>query len=144
LGCQPPNLTLLSTPHIGRCYLAAGRRGLGENSSVAHSAMLLLSLAAWEGHPQQAERRRLMAQLAEGIVQQQRKDGSLQARLGVCRSGRLAERAGWARCGGDVMARFAAGGVLASRQLHRASRKVAPPSPASMIHSLLQHLTPFT
>ncbi|PRW60046.1 hypothetical protein C2E21_1401 [Chlorella sorokiniana] len=61
------------------CYLAAGRRGLGEGSSVAHSAMLLLGLAAWEGHPQQTERRRLMAQLAQGIVQQQRKDGSLQA-----------------------------------------------------------------
>ena len=39
--------------------------------------MLLLALAAWEGHPQEAERRRHMAQLAAGIMHQQRKDGSL-------------------------------------------------------------------
>lgn len=78
LDSLPPTRSISAS----RCCLAAGRRGLGEGSSVAHSAMLLLALAAWEGHPQQAERQRLMAQLAAGIAQQQRKDGSLQASAG--------------------------------------------------------------
>lgn len=72
---------------LPRCHLAAGRRGLGEPSSVAHSSMLLLALAAWEGHPDEAERRRHMAQLAAGIMHQQRKDGSF-------RVGGRARRAG--------------------------------------------------
>lgn len=55
---------------------------------MAHSSMLLLALAAWEAHPQQAERRSLMAQLAAGIVHQQRKDGSLRASAGDERAGR--------------------------------------------------------
>ena len=76
-----------------RSFLDAGRRhGLGEPSSVAHSAMMLLALSAWHlpaapratanadtegGAPAlQQRRRQLMAHLAEGILHQQRADGS--------------------------------------------------------------------
>lgn len=43
--------------------------------------MLLLALAAWDRHPSGERRRSLMAQLAAGILRQQRDDGSLKARL---------------------------------------------------------------
>ena len=59
-----------------RCYLGAGRGGLGEPSSVAHSAMLLLALAAWRGHPAEEQRQQLMAELAAGLLHQQRSDGT--------------------------------------------------------------------
>ena len=43
--------------------------------------MLLLALAAWDRHPSAERRRELMAQLAAGILHQQRSDGSLRASL---------------------------------------------------------------
>lgn len=49
---------------------------------MAHSSMLLLALAAWEGHPQEEQRHRLMAELAAGVMRQQRTDGSFQ--VGRC------------------------------------------------------------
>lgn len=65
--------------HARRAHLNPA--GLKEPSSIAHSAMLLLALAAWDRHPSGERRRSLMAQLAAGILRQQRDDGSLKARL---------------------------------------------------------------
>ena len=42
--------------------------------------MMLLALAAWEGHPRREQRRRLMAELAAGLLHQQRQDGTFKAR----------------------------------------------------------------
>ena len=43
---------------------------------MAHSAMLLLALTAWEGHPAEDQRRQLMTELAAGLLHQQRSDGA--------------------------------------------------------------------
>ena len=43
---------------------------------MAHSAMLLLALAAWEGHPDEKQRRQLMSELAAGLLHEQRSDGA--------------------------------------------------------------------
>lgn len=86
---------------------------------MAHSAMLLLALAAWERHPRQHEQRRLVSLLAQGVRRQQRPDGSLQ----ICfdaQPGRLPD-AGWQLYGGEAAlalataaARLGDAGLLAS------------------------------
>jgi hypothetical protein len=38
--------------------------------------MLLLALAAWEGHPDEKQRRQLMSELAAGLLHEQRSDGA--------------------------------------------------------------------
>eukprot|EP00887_Chlorella_sp_A99_P000542 scaffold17.g542.t1 len=48
------------------CFLDPER--LGEPSSVAHSAFLLMALAAWERFPREGEKEALLAELAAGIV----------------------------------------------------------------------------
>ena len=90
-----------------RCHLGAGRGGLGEPSTVAHSAMLLLALASWEGHPKPAQRRRLMAELAAGLLRQQRGDGSFAVHFdppGLPDSG-------WQLYGGEAAYALAAAGA---------------------------------
>lgn len=58
---------------------------LGEPSSIAHNSMFVLALAAHEHYPHEEEKERLMAELADGILQQQRADGTYKVwrRLGV-------------------------------------------------------------
>ncbi|KAL4458288.1 hypothetical protein ABPG75_013153 [Micractinium tetrahymenae] len=83
-------------------HLSGGQDGLGEPSSVAHSAMLLLALAAWEGHPSEAARRRTMGQLAAGIMHQQRPDGSLRIFFEPGGPGLYGGDAGWQLYGGEA------------------------------------------
>ncbi|KAL4423128.1 hypothetical protein ABPG77_004811 [Micractinium sp. CCAP 211/92] len=83
-------------------YLAGGRGGLGEPSSVAHSAMLLLALAAWEDHPSESAQRRSMNELAAGILHQQRPDGSLRIYFEPGGPGQHASDPGWQLYGGEA------------------------------------------
>lgn len=64
--------------------------------------MLLLALAAWEGHPADAARRRTMGELAAGILRQQRLDGSLHIYFEPGGPGLEGSDPGWQLYGGEA------------------------------------------
>lgn len=100
------------------CHLPAGRQGLGEPSSVAHSSMLLLALAAWGAHPDATQRRRLMAELAAGILRQQRPGGAFR----IYFEPQGLPDSGWQLYGGEAAFALAtACGPLADSRLVRAA-----------------------
>lgn len=103
--------------------LSGGHGGLEEPSTVAHSAMMLLALAAWEGHPCEAAQRRTMRELAAGIVRQQRPDGSLAIRFEPGGPGRRSDKSsGWQLYGGEAAYAVAAAyGRLRDSHLLRAA-----------------------
>lgn len=90
---------------------------------MAHSAMMLLALAAWEGHPCEAAQRRTMRELAAGIVRQQRPDGSLAIRFEPGGPGRRSDKSsGWQLYGGEAAYAVAAAyGRLRDSHLLRAA-----------------------
>ena len=94
--------------HEAWCHPSAA--ALGEPASIAHSAMLLLALAAWGAHPCPQEQRALLAALAAGIRRQQRSDGSLTVYFGGS-GGRLPD-AGWQLYGGEAALALARAGTL--------------------------------
>ncbi|GAB4822178.1 hypothetical protein N2152v2_009224 [Parachlorella kessleri] len=49
---------------------------INEPSSIAHNSMFILALASLQNHPRPEESRQLMTQLADGILHQQRPDGT--------------------------------------------------------------------
>ncbi len=125
--CQLLHVRLGNTfgAHCARCraYLAGGRGGLGEPSSVAHSAMLLLALAVWEDHPSESARRRLMNELAAGILHQQRPDGSLRIYFEPGGPGLHDNDPGWQLYGGE--AAYALGAVYSRLRDDRLLRGTA-------------------
>lgn len=102
-----------------------GSHALGEPASVAHSAMLMLALAADTRPPGAGERLRLLRGLAAGVLHQQRQGGTYQIHFGGKHSPRDPD-AGWQLYAGEAM--------LAVLAAHRALRD------ARLLHSVRRAL----
>lgn len=79
---------------------------LGEPSTIAHSAMMLLGLAAWEGYPNHMAKERLVIELGHGICHQQKKDGRFRVQFPFTdsqqRGGNKNTNSGWELYGGEA------------------------------------------
>lgn len=73
-----PELALPSQPFS---YLNS--TPLGEPSSIAHSAMMILALLSHEKYPQESRKEELLTELARGIVRQQAKSGTFRIHFDV-------------------------------------------------------------
>lgn len=78
LGGTETEAELAQSP-LPWAYLDSSK--LGEPSTIAHSAMMILGLAAWEGYPNHSAKERLVIELSHGICHQQKKDGRFRIRF---------------------------------------------------------------